>query len=169
MKMGCWSVGIGIVVIAVQFYNLPFAGSAATDKVCQCNPCKHNGICVSMAQGMKENLPYCFHTECCRCVAPWTGPYCDYNTTSCAANQNTCQNDATCHSSTDGPSCWFAGSPTCPPLYGGYRCEIKNPCLSNPCPSGCTCSAANNMCKGYICMGSVTNRDCNGSNESTCC
>ncbi|KAL3872299.1 hypothetical protein ACJMK2_040233 [Sinanodonta woodiana] len=97
---------------------------------CSSNPCSHDGNCTDIVNGF-----------ICSCPAGWTGMTCNVDTDECKTNP--CQNGARCVNSIGSYSCDCTNTG-----YKGDQCQIKGPCVDNPCyepnTNQCIQNTANN-------------------------
>ncbi|XP_062851085.1 protein delta homolog 2 [Trichomycterus rosablanca] len=88
------------------------------------SPCKNGGICEDLG-GFALKLS-------CRCLAGFTGPYCETNIDDCLMSP--CANGATCVDGVNRFSC------LCPAGFMGRFCTVNlDDCASQPCLNGGRC------------------------------
>jgi len=110
-------------------------------------------VCKNIGQCQPPDPKYnqqCYYPYCCQCKTGFIGEHCQWKLPKdCSVNK--CQNGGTCVSNQDGLFC------RCPDggsvKYGGWYCEIANPCVKYPCnvPNG-ICVEHNRGQKGRTCL-----------------
>ncbi|XP_073818440.1 protein serrate-like [Musca autumnalis] len=113
----------------------PCSENSSTIVACYPGQCQNGGSCVANASD--KGIP-----AQCRCVAGWTGPYCNEPEDQCHGQP--CHNGATCESG----SGWFRC--ICAKGFSGPDCRINvNECSPQPCEGGGTCVDG---IGGYTCV-----------------
>lgn len=100
--------------------------------LCNPNPCRNMGTCVSNAPG----------TYYCNCAPKYSGNNCEIEIQVCSSNP--CVNGiCTEMANRDGRYIYFCN---CPAGYTGTRCETQiDVCLSNPCRNGACIQPSPNL------------------------
>ncbi|XP_013775213.1 uncharacterized protein LOC106460073 isoform X1 [Limulus polyphemus] len=90
---------------------------------CHGNPCKNDGYCVDITEGISGSAYHCL------CPYGFRGHSCEEKKSMC--DKIPCLNNATCKSNETSYWC------ECPAGFSGHNCEVDiNECLSSPCVHG---------------------------------
>ncbi|PIK51824.1 hypothetical protein BSL78_11285 [Apostichopus japonicus] len=112
-------------------------------------PCQNGGTCTSTGHNQYF----------CQCVSGFSGPVCGTQVSQNPCSANQCQNGGTCQTTSS-----IEFTCTCPSDHLGDRCEITNPCNSQPCRFNTPCTPSSDGQRyTCTCTPSLTGPNCETS------